>query len=34
MVVNYAEGGFVTIYLASDRSLLRVDASLDGEELA
>jgi hypothetical protein len=34
LVASYAEGGAVSIYLASDRSLLRVDASLDGEELA
>jgi hypothetical protein len=34
LAVSYADGGFVTIYLATDGSLLRVDASLDGEELA
>jgi hypothetical protein len=34
LAVSYAEGGFVSIYLATDGSLLRVDASLDGEELA
>jgi hypothetical protein len=34
LAVSYAEGGFVTMYLATDGSLLRVDASLDGEELA
>lgn len=34
LAVSYAEGGAVSLFLASDRSLLRVDASLDGEELA
>ena len=34
LAVGYAEGGFLTMYVATDSALLRVDVSLDGEDLA
>jgi hypothetical protein len=34
LAASYAEGGAVTLYLARQSALLRIDASLDGEELA
>ena len=34
MAASYSEGGAVSVYLASDTTLLRVEVSLDGEELA
>jgi hypothetical protein len=34
LAASYAEGGAVTLYLALQSALLRIDASLDGEELA
>jgi hypothetical protein len=29
----YAEGGFVTLFVATDQALLRIEASLDGDDL-
>jgi hypothetical protein len=34
MAASYSEGGAVSVYLASDTTLLRIEVSLDGEELA
>lgn len=34
MAASYAEGGAVSVYLASETALLRIEVSLDGEELA
>lgn len=34
MAASYSEGGAVSVYLASEATLLRIEVSLDGEELA
>ena len=33
LVASYAEGGFVTLHVATDQALVRIEASLDGDEL-
>jgi hypothetical protein len=33
LCASFAEGGFVTLHVATDRALLRVEASLDGDDL-
>jgi hypothetical protein len=33
LAASYGEGGFVTLHVATDQSLLRIEASLDGDDL-
>jgi hypothetical protein len=33
LAAAYAEGGFVTLHVATDQALLRIEASLDGDDL-
>jgi hypothetical protein len=33
LAAAYAEGGFVTLHVATDQALLRIEVSLDGDDL-